>query len=97
MAQSAKLGEERKTYDIRHSNQLLNLKYNTLENLNQGRANFQEAEAYLSPSSNLIPTYNHNIEGNEFEKMSQKYSKKEIPGNVQDVINKVNWKKSHKI
>ena len=39
--------------------------------------------------------YNHKIEGTDFDNMNLKYSRKELPNNVQDVINKMGTKKGY--
>lgn len=82
--QSAKF-EDRKTYE---PGKPTDLNYHTLESLNQAHMNSLKDSSFNNP-------YNHKIEGTDFENLNLKYSRKELPNNVQDIINKMGNKKGY--
>jgi len=63
------------------------MNYQTLDTFNQG--------SQMNPGgeSGFNNPYNHRIEGNDFDNLNSKYSRKEMPGNVQNIINKMSTKK----
>lgn len=91
---------ERKTYDQsfqpNNSSKLANLNYNTLENLNKGHLENKSQFYENKTTSTFYATSSYNnIPNNEFQYLNEKYSKKDAPDNVQNIIDKVNLRRSY--
>lgn len=106
LSQSVKFAEERKTYDPTQGyNNKYPLNFNTLESLNQNHATLQknyQSYQYENPNiminnnknENTTTTYTYK-QNSDLQYLNEKYSSKEPPGNVQDIIDKIKMRKSY--